>query len=564
MPLRRSFESGRVLSLMLALAVACAARAPKPAASRPATKPAPTPAAPPAPSPERKTEALTHYAMAVSLEAREGAAAAAPEYEKAFDLDPQHSALAGRLAQIYISQGQREKALALLERAIAANPTSAEPWVWRGIAHRAGEERTEAIAAFLEALKLQPDSLPALRALVELYLQKDELTVVPSLLERAFDQKSTDSTFWTGLGDLYQFVLKQKPALSSEIPASRPVDCYEKALQLKPRDPELLLRLAEAHAARENFSAAAEAYTTLLKLRPDLTPLRERLAQTWLRAGQTEKAIDAFKAILKREPLRYEVHNIIAELYEQMQKDSEAAAHLRQSLEINPNQFEAYVQLALSQLRQKRFPEALDTLATARKKFPTRFQLPYLTGVVHAEQKDYAKAVAAYAEAEQLLKGEPQEKSLSAFYFTYGAACERAGQYDKAAALFRKSLELDPNNHNAANYLGYMWADRNENLTEALELIQKAVALQPNNAAYLDSLGWVYHRLGRHEEALKQLRRAVELSAKEPDATLYDHLADVLHALSQRDEAIRALRKAVELEPHNKEFAEKLKKWTGQ
>ncbi|MCX7885669.1 MAG: tetratricopeptide repeat protein [Verrucomicrobiae bacterium] len=551
-------------SVRPALATACACAILSGCAAAPQRPPA-VHSSPTAPAPrERNPQALAHYATAVSLEAREGVAAALPEYEKAFDLDPHSTALASKLAQIYLSQGQREKALSMLERAAKANPTSAEPWYWRGMAHRAGEENTEATAALLEALKLQPDFLPALRALVECYFQKNELHVVPALLDRAFNQNPTDANFWIGLGDLYQFVLKQKPSLANEIPSGRPLDCYEKARQLRPRDPELLLRLAEAYSAGENFTAAAETYTTLLKLRPDLMPLRERLAYAWLRAGQVEKAIEAFKAILRRDPLRYELHNIIAELYEQLQRDADAVTHLQQSLEINPNQYEAYVQLALAQMRQKHYTQALDTLSVARKKFPTRFQSVYLTGVIFAEQKDYAKAVAAYAEAEQLLKDELQGKPASAFYFSYGAACERAGQYEKAAALFRKSLELDPNNHNAANYLGYMWADRNENLNEALELIQKAVSLQPDNAAYLDSLGWVYYRLGRLEDALKHLRRAIELSAKEPDPILYDHLADVLHALNQREEAIQALRKAIELDPKNKDYTEKLKRWTGR
>jgi len=551
----RSHERAFALAAVVGIMAGCAAPAPKVASSAPPKEVAPA-------LPSKNPEALTHYAAGVSLEAREGAAAALPEYEKAFELDPQNASLAGKLAQIYLSQKERDKALALLDKAVKANPQSAEPWLWIGVAHRTGEQRTEAIAAFLEALKLKPDYLPAIRALVEVYFQKDDVTIVPPLLERAFDQTSKDASFWMGLGDLYQFVLKQKPSLSKQISSRHPVDCYEKARQITPRDPELLLRLAEAQMAADNFAAAAEAYSMLLKLRPDLTQFRERLAQAFLRADQKDKAIDALKAILKREPLRYDVHNAIADICQELNKDADAALHLQQSLDINPNQFDVCVRLALVRLHQKRYADALQALASSKKKFPARFEVSYLTGLVFSDQKDYPKAVAAFAEAEQLIQGSDKDKPTTAFYYMYGAACERAGQFDKAVTLFRKSLELDPKNHNAANYLGYMWAEKNQNLTEALDLINKAVAAQPENPAYLDSLGWVYFQLGRTDDALKQLRRSVELSAKEPDATVFDHLAEALYKSGQRAEAVTFLRKAVQLDPQNKKLAEKLQKWT--
>ena len=60
------------------------------------------------------------------------------------------------------------------------------------------------------------------------------------------------------------------------------------------------------------------------------------------------------------------------------------------------------------------------------------------------------------------------------------------------------------------NYLGYMLADRNERLPEALQLIQGALDREPGNGAYLDSLGWVYFRMGKFEEAEQNLKMALE------------------------------------------------------
>ncbi len=519
------------------------------------------PAAKATTSPDVSADALAHYAAGVSLELREGGAAALPEFEKAYELDPTNAALAGRIAQILITQQNREKAIEFLNKALKATPNAPEPWFWLGIARRSGDEFPQAIEALQQALKVKPDYLPAVRALVEVYLQKDAANEVPPLLERAFKQTSKDATFWVGLGDLYSFILKQRPSLASQIPSRCPADCFQKAREITPRDPEILLRVAEAEMAVGNFTAAADAYGELLKLRPDLTQLRERLALAYLRADQRDKAIVAFLDILKREPLRYDIHNTLAELYQENNKDAEAATHLQRSIQLNPNQFEVYVRLALAQLRMKRYEDALENLAAARTRFPQRFQIPYLNGLVFSEQKQFDKAMAAFADAEQLLLGSEEDKPTSPFYFMYASACLENKQTDKAVLLYRKALELDPKNHAAANALGYLWADNNQNLQEALDLINKAVAAQPENPAYLDSLGWVYYRLGRLEDALKQLRRSAEL-LKEPDAVVFDHLAEVLDKLGRRDEAIASLKKALQADPKNKELAEKLQRWT--
>src|SRR5258708_38841450 len=70
-----------------------------------------------------------------------------------------------------------------------------------------------------------------------------------------------------------------------------------------------------------------------------------------------------------------------------------------------------------------------------------------------------------------------------------------------------------------------MDADRDVHLEESVDLVKKALALDPQNGAYMDSLGWVYFRLGKYDETEDNLRKA---SDKTPnDATFQDHLAEL-------------------------------------
>jgi tetratricopeptide (TPR) repeat protein len=402
-----------------------------------------------------------------------------------------------------------------------------------------------------------------MRELLKIYVQQGPLTEAVAILDHAWRQQSKDANYWMSVGDLYTFALKQKPPLASQVDRSRILRSYDKAFALSPQDPEILWRLATVYLDANDYKMAADMFSKLLALNPNAPQIRERLALTYIQAGEKEKAIPVLEEIIKLNPLRFETYNALGDLYDDLDKEERAISNYQQSLVLNPDQLEVYLRVVFAQLRLKKYDDALQTLGTARQKFPTRYQIPYLLGLTYSDQKQYNRAIELFADAENLARGSSEEKKPnSAFYFSYGAACERVGDTDKAAGLFQKSIGLDPENHVALNYLGYMWADKGIHLDEALKLINKALALEPNSGAYIDSLGWVLYQMGRYDEALPQLRRATELI--KDDSAVYDHLGELLMKLGKRDEAIAQWRRAHEIEPDNKEITEKLDKYTGQ
>jgi Tfp pilus assembly protein PilF len=97
----------------------------------------------------------------------------------------------------------------------------------------------------------------------------------------------------------------------------------------------------------------------------------------------------------------------------------------------------------------------------------------------------------------------------------------------------------------ALNGLGYFLTERNEKLEEALEMTQRAVNAEPNNSSYLDSLGWVYFKMGKLEEAERYLKRAIEGSHKSP--VMYDHLGDVYEKQGKKELAVDSWQKALSM-----------------
>ena len=133
------------------------------------------------------------------------------------------------------------------------------------------------------------------------------------------------------------------------------------------------------------------------------------------------------------------------------------------------------------------------------------------------------------------LEAHPDDPELLYARGLHGAAMQRL---DVLEADLGRLLEIDPDHVDALNALGYSLADMTDRHQEALALIQRALALKPDEGAILDSMGWVYYRLGDLELALDYLRQA---SAKIPDdPEVAAHLGEVLWALGRHEEAWQA------------------------
>jgi tetratricopeptide (TPR) repeat protein len=124
------------------------------------------------------------------------------------------------------------------------------------------------------------------------------------------------------------------------------------------------------------------------------------------------------------------------------------------------------------------------------------------------------------------------------------AACVELGDHAAAEEYLEQVLDEFPEDIGAMNDLGYLWADRNVRLGRSRRMLETAVAAEPDNPSYRDSLGWAYYRLGKHEQAIEQLEQAAE--AEPPDGVIFEHLGDALRAHGKSLKAAAAYRKAVE------------------
>ncbi|MEM9140539.1 MAG: tetratricopeptide repeat protein [Pseudomonadota bacterium] len=188
-------------------------------------------------------------------------------------------------------------------------------------------------------------------------------------------------------------------------------------------------------------------------------------------------------------------------------------------------------------------------------RFPTALEAHTSLGDMLRRESRFDEAAVAYDGAVNLLPTiEPHHWGL---FYQRGIAFERSKQWDKAETDFRRALELEPDQPDVLNYLGYSLVELGQKLEEAEKMIEKAVEQRPEDGYIVDSLGWVLYRFGEFERAAEHLERAVELRPVDP--VINDHFGDALWMVGRRTEAKFQWKRALSFEPTDKD-AERIRR----
>jgi Tfp pilus assembly protein PilF len=129
-------------------------------------------------------------------------------------------------------------------------------------------------------------------------------------------------------------------------------------------------------------------------------------------------------------------------------------------------------------------------------------------------------------------------------------------RYQESDSLYELSLKIDPQYHLVLNNYSYSLAERGLQLERALQMALQAIAAEPDNASYLDTVGWIYFRLGRYEEAQRYIAKAIDAGGA--SATVYEHMGDICSKLGQKENAERYWKQALDMDATNQTLRDKL------
>lgn len=480
--------------------------------------------------------------------------------------------LARRAAEIALSVKQTGEALSAVRlwRELAPHSDEANQF-YLGLVVL-GENLAEAKPIFTERLQ---EVRPQARGLLILQIQR--------LLVRTKD-KNAAFTLLEELTAPYQNLVETHIALSqgafakNDLARSRMES--KKALEIKPDLEIAVLMLAQANP---NPADALHTLTAFLDKNPKSRDVRIAYAKTLIDDKQLEQARKQFEILLKDQPddltILYATGILAAQMNDREGAEKYLTTYLRK-LEDNPDEERDPVQalLILSQISEDRkdFPAALKWLAqvepgpayldaqirsaqimaSAGDLNGARNLLNHLKPEGQREQiqvivadaqllRDANRVPEALAILSKGLERFPEDTGL---LYDYAMLAEKAGRFDLMENSLRKIMKLAPSNQHAYNALGYSFAERNIHLQEAYALIDKASKLAPEDPFIMDSMGWVYFRLGKLREAEDFLRRAYAIR---PDVEIGVHLGEVLWVKGEKEAAQQLWREANQKDPQS-------------
>ncbi|MDQ7728565.1 tetratricopeptide repeat protein [Halomonas sp. SpR8] len=304
----------------------------------------------------------------------------------------------------------------------------------------------------------------------------------------------------------------------------------QQGLELAPEDVRFILLLAQAEIRLNNISAAEIQTDALLASHGGNQDLRLSLAQLYLEEGHPAPAQRLLQPLMGQPKVPNLAYFLLGAITQEQGDIDNALLYYRQVTE-GDEFLPARAAAAEMLIEEDRLLDARAFLRIERMRFDSYFSELVMLEVQLLDELDQLSDANALLDRE--ITRTPDDTAL-----LYMRAMRRweAGDIAGMEQDLRQVLSTDPNNAEALNALGYTLADLNVpgRLEEAFDLIERAYEADPDNPAVLDSMGWIYFRLGQPEEALGWLESAY---TQLPDQEVAAHLAEVLQALGRNEEA---------------------------
>ncbi|MCZ6464714.1 MAG: tetratricopeptide repeat protein [Proteobacteria bacterium] len=543
----------------------------------------------PAGNPIRPDAPAEYDVLVGHMAALEGRTEEAREaFARAAEKDPDSAYLQRSLGRFAVQLDDLDTALGHARRAVELDPKDPEARVFLGRLHRirrdvGGAEETlldeqgnpvnSEAALLLYQVYLESNRLPdALRIAEDLVAQEPESLgghmAVATVHERMGRLADAERALRRALvHHPGRFVLYSRLARMRRAAGDRDgeIAIYHEVLDTHPGHYGTLVSLADAQVAVEDLDGAIATYGELVSHYPDDQQSIRRLASLEVAVDRSVEAARRLEEALARNPELFELAYALGQVY---RNASEADAAIEAFERVPPGD-SAYVdaRLQITEILEERgdYAGALREAEQIRTLRPNR-TLEFHIAALRWRAGDLEGGTALLND---MLAENPDDDEV---LYQLGVLYGMAEQIDEALATMQRTLEKNPDNAHALNYIGYTWAERGENLDEAEAMILRALELRPDDGYITDSLGWVYYMRARpllgsgqvHDarallkRAEEQLSIAAELTGGDP--VVSEHLGDVHLLMNHKLRALEFYEEAASSEPREEEQPELLQK----
>ncbi len=465
------------------------------------------------------------------------------EFKTAVKLQPGSEEAVTTLAYLYNELGDTSRAAQVLSE-VPDVARSAKLYSALGYTYEQQKQYKNAVEAYRHAIELDRDNLDAIRGLAQNLLNDGQIDAALEQYKVIADANPEDAQTYVRMAEIYQRQGKYDLALEN----------LKKSQSMVQDSLEVPYRMAAIYQAQGRYDDAVQVMKDLLKRsekpdnsysqgeRSNRAVFLERLGTIYRDMGNNQAANDAFRQMiaLGGEDNQERGYQQIIDTWREAKEWQKATDVAREAVQKVPKSRDLKMVLAAQEADMGDADRGLKEVRSLLKGDADDRQVYITLAQMNTRLRRFSDAEQALDKAEQL-STKPDDKEY--VWFLRGSTYERQKRYAEAEQQFKKVLASDAQYASALNYLGYMLADQNMKLEEALGYIKKAVELDPANGAYLDSLGWAYFRLGKYELAEENLVKAAQKINTDP--TVHDHLGDLYQKTGRLKQAVEYWERAL-------------------
>jgi tetratricopeptide (TPR) repeat protein len=516
----------------------------------------------------QSSQADYHFTLGESFSFEGQSEKAIEEFKLTLVYDPAAVSVRLRLAAEYVRAGMVSEAVEQAEVVVGGNPDSDDARMFLGGLYTNMKMYEPAMTQFYAVLKHSPDNSEAAIYLGAILAEQKDydaaLKHFQGLLTNKEFQDKEHAYFYIG-----KIQAERGPSHYAEAELA-----YQKSLQAKPENPEVVMALgnlykAEGHEDKmikawrtyvdkngpdkgitralshyymehEDFDNAIEQLEALEGYDKDNLNVKIQIALILIQQKKLAKAATELEDIVEQAPELDKVRFYLAAVYEELGKKSDATEQYLKVPATSSYYADAVIHSA-HLMKEEGQPEKSIELVKAG--LVARDDVPQLYAYYAALLDDQKK----YQDALTMLQGAVEKfPDQTQLRFYLGSMYDRVGDTNQSIAEMKKVLDQDRDNVQALNFLAYTYAENGKDLDAAESLSRRALELQPADGYILDTVGWVLFKRGKMEESIRFLERAYH--AKADEAVIAEHLGDAYLRFELWQKALRMYRKAAELE----------------
>lgn len=514
--------------------------------------------------------------------------------KKAIMLNSNNDEYQNLLATLFISTWQIDSAIAIYENLVHKDSSNVQTLFNLATLYK----RSKPLSALQLYKKLIEELGPrwdVLIGMMEIYNKLNNLSEELKALEDLMELDPGNTQLKRMLAEFYFRMGENEKSL----------EVYKDILETEPDNDDVRARVANFLIHSDNIDEAIDTYKSLLLTKDSSLESTSALGFLYMRKQDFDRAEKIFYDIIKSDTVKIDTKLEICswiyfreesqgatflakKLYKQITithpKDSRAFMYLsalyakEDSINIAEKTFDKFIENERKNpvtnrgslfatevgrvcLTNNNFEKAIFFFENTKELYPNDLFLLFYLGFAYSRVGNQDAAIPCLESALSL--NPPKEIALDIIN-QLGMDYDGMKNHAKSDSLYELGLKLDPNNHLILNNYSYSLSERNLRLEISEKMSKRALEFEPENSSYLDTYGWILFKMGKYDDAIKYINKALELrdAVGENASVLNEHLGDIYFEIGNKEKALYYWEEALKMNPENKDVTNKLKKVT--